>query len=154
MKFMKKVYIFIILALTLSSVSVSAADTAPVLQPSLQFQMIRQEQVNKKNIFARRLALQMSKRQDAINKKTALINKPVTTGGFILIGTSEAERQKYLLSHYATLDFQDWQLWQNTAIASKIDPSFMMCVGFAESTLGNHLKTAYNIGNIGNTDSG
>lgn len=30
----------------------------------------------------------------------------------------------------------------------------MMCIGLAETTLGNRLKTAYNIGNIGNTDSG
>lgn len=30
----------------------------------------------------------------------------------------------------------------------------MICIGLAETTLGNHLKTAYNIGNIGNTDSG
>ena len=26
----------------------------------------------------------------------------------------------------------------------------MICIGLAETTLGNHLKTAYNIGNIGN----
>lgn len=30
----------------------------------------------------------------------------------------------------------------------------MMCIGLAETTLGNRLKTSYNIGNIGNTDSG
>jgi hypothetical protein len=29
-----------------------------------------------------------------------------------------------------------------------------MCVGLAETTLGNYLKTPYNIGNVGNTDSG
>jgi hypothetical protein len=151
---MKKIYIFMAILLTLPTLSVSAADALPVLQPSLQLQMVRQEQVDRKNIFARRLALQASKRQAALGRKAALANKPATTGGFILIGASEAERQKYLLSHYATLDFQDWQLWLNTSLAGKIDPSFMMCVGLAESTLGNHLKTPYNIGNIGNTDSG
>lgn len=45
-------------------------------------------------------------------------------------------------------------MWVDTALDAKIDPSFMMCIGLAETTLGNHLKTAYNIGNIGNTDSG
>lgn len=35
-----------------------------------------------------------------------------------------------------------------------LDPSFVMCIGLSESTLGNRLKTAYNIGNVGNTDSG
>ena len=29
-----------------------------------------------------------------------------------------------------------------------------MCIGLSETTLGNHLKTPYNIGNVGNTDSG
>lgn len=45
-------------------------------------------------------------------------------------------------------------MWVDTALENKIDPSFLMCVGLAETTLGNRLKTAYNIGNIGNTDSG
>lgn len=45
-------------------------------------------------------------------------------------------------------------MWVDSALENKIDPSFLMCVGLAETTLGNHLKTAYNIGNIGNTDSG
>lgn len=73
---------------------------------------------------------------------------------FNLVGKNEVERQKYLLKTYAAPDFQNWQLWVDTALDAKIDPSFMMCVGLAETTLGNHLKTAYNIGNIGNTDSG
>jgi hypothetical protein len=45
-------------------------------------------------------------------------------------------------------------MWVDTAIGANIDPSFLMCVGLSETTLGNHLKTANNIGNIGNTDSG
>jgi len=45
-------------------------------------------------------------------------------------------------------------MWVDTALDAKIDPSFLICVGLAETTLGNHLKTAYNIGNIGNTDDG
>ncbi len=73
---------------------------------------------------------------------------------FNILGSDETERQKYLLSQYATPDFNNWQMWIDTALDAKIDPSFMMCVGLAETTLGNRLKTAYNIGNIGNTDSG
>jgi hypothetical protein len=45
-------------------------------------------------------------------------------------------------------------MWIDTALDAHLDPSFLMCIGLAESTLGNHLKTAYNVGNIGNTDSG
>ena len=73
---------------------------------------------------------------------------------FNLIGKDETERQKYLLKVYATPDFNKWQLWVDIALDADIDPSFMICIGLAETTLGNHLKTPYNIGNIGNTDSG
>lgn len=73
---------------------------------------------------------------------------------FSLKWNSEEDRQRYLLKTYATPDFQDWDMWVDTALENKIDPSFLMCVGLAETTLGNRLKTAYNIGNIGNTDSG
>lgn len=73
---------------------------------------------------------------------------------FNLVGKDETERQKYLLATYATPDFNKWQMWVDTALSANIDPSFMICIGLAETTLGNHLKTPYNIGNIGNTDSG
>jgi murein DD-endopeptidase MepM/ murein hydrolase activator NlpD len=73
---------------------------------------------------------------------------------FIIRGETEKERQEFLLKTYATPDFQSWDMWVDTALEWGIDPSFMMCIGLAETTLGNRLKTAYNIGNIGNTDSG
>jgi len=73
---------------------------------------------------------------------------------FVLHGENESERQKYLLKTYATPDFQSWDMWVDTALSARIDPSFLMCVGLAETTLGNHLKTPYNIGNVWNTDNG
>ncbi len=73
---------------------------------------------------------------------------------FVLKGNTEAERQQYLLSRYATSDFKDWNMWVDTALKANIDPSFLMCIGLSESTLGHHLKTRYNVGNVGNTDSG
>lgn len=69
-------------------------------------------------------------------------------------GESEEDRQKYFLRTYATPDFSDWNIWVDTALDARLDPSFIMCVGLAETTLGNHLKTRYNVGNVGNTDSG
>jgi murein DD-endopeptidase MepM/ murein hydrolase activator NlpD len=78
---------------------------------------------------------------DAYNKK------------FVIKGKTEKARQEYLLTKYATPDFQDWNLWVDAGINARIDPSFLMCVGLAETTLWNHLKTPYNIGNIWNTDS-
>lgn len=73
---------------------------------------------------------------------------------FILRWDTEEERQRFLLKTYATPDFQSWDMWVDTALEWGVDPSFMMCIGLAETTLGNRLKTPYNIGNIGNTDSG
>ncbi len=73
---------------------------------------------------------------------------------FVLKGETEEERQKYLLATYATSAFRNWEMWVDTALDANIDPSFMMCIGLAETTLGNHLKTANNIGNVGNTDNG
>lgn len=73
---------------------------------------------------------------------------------FIIRGETEIDRQKYLLSTYATPDFQNYDLWIDTAVDARIDPSFLLCVGLAETTLGNYLKTPYNIWNVGNTDSG
>ena len=67
---------------------------------------------------------------------------------------NETERQKYFLWQYATTAFNDWKVWTEESLVAKIDPSFMMCVWLAETSLWVHLKTAYNIWNIWNTDSG
>lgn len=73
---------------------------------------------------------------------------------FVIRGETEIERQKYLLEHYAAPSFRDWNTWTEEAVGAKLDPSFLMCIGLAETGLGRNLKTAYNVGNIGNTDSG
>ncbi len=73
---------------------------------------------------------------------------------FRIEGDSEVERQKYLLSTYAVGPFRDWDIWVEESIQAGIDPTFVMCIGLAETSLGKYLKTPYNIGNIGNTDSG
>ena len=73
---------------------------------------------------------------------------------FTIKGNSEIERQKYLIATYAAPSFRDWRMWFDEALAGGIDPSFLMCIGLSESSLGYHLKTAYNVGNIGNTDNG
>lgn len=69
-------------------------------------------------------------------------------------GSTEAERQQKLLNTYASSDFQDRTLWVEESIAESVDPTFVLCVGLAESTLGKNLTTNGNIGNVGNTDSG
>ncbi len=73
---------------------------------------------------------------------------------FNILWATERERQEYLLKTYATPDFQDWNMWIDAGIDARVDPSFLICVWLAETTLGNYLKTSYNIWNVWNTDSG
>lgn len=75
-------------------------------------------------------------------------------GFFHLEWENEAERQQSLLDKYASSDFWDRNVWVEESIAESIDPTFVLCVGLAESTLGKNLTTDGNIGNVGNTDSG
>lgn len=73
---------------------------------------------------------------------------------FKLEGDNEVDRQKYLLTNYATPAFRDWNMWVEESLDGNVDPSFVMCVWLAETGLGRNLKTPFNVGNIGNTDSG
>jgi septal ring factor EnvC (AmiA/AmiB activator) len=73
---------------------------------------------------------------------------------FVIRGETEEERQKYFITTYAAPSFRNRSLWIDEALGAGIDPSFFMCVGLAETSLGYNLKTAYNVWNIGNTDSG
>jgi murein DD-endopeptidase MepM/ murein hydrolase activator NlpD len=73
---------------------------------------------------------------------------------FRIEGENEIERQKYLLNTYAVWPFRDWDIWVEESVAQGIDPTFVMCVGLAETSLGKHLKSAYNVWNVGNNDRG
>lgn len=75
-------------------------------------------------------------------------------GFFYVDGATEAERQTKFLEKYASSDFSDRSIWVRESLPESIDPTFVMCVGFAESSLGKNLTTNGNIGNVGNTDSG
>ncbi len=66
---------------------------------------------------------------------------------------TEIERQQNFLNTYATWDFKNWDIWVEEAIDGQIDPTFLMCLWLAESSLGRNLKTPYNVWNVGNTDS-
>jgi murein DD-endopeptidase MepM/ murein hydrolase activator NlpD len=79
---------------------------------------------------------------------------PEPEGGiFRISGDNEIERQKNLLSKYATSQFQNWDTWVEESIEWGIDPSFVMCIWLAETGLWKSLKTPFNIGNVWNTDS-
>jgi hypothetical protein len=56
------------------------------------------------------------------------------------------------LETYAGGTYQSLALREQAGIDHAIDTSFVICIGFAESTLGNNLTTSNNIGNVGNFD--
>ncbi len=72
---------------------------------------------------------------------------------FSLNWETETERQKDLLSRYASNDFSNWDMWVEESMDANIDPSFAMCIWLAETSLWNKTKTQYNIWNVWNTDS-
>ncbi len=73
---------------------------------------------------------------------------------FYVEGANERERQENMLLKYASSAFQDKTMWIEASIGESIDPTFILCIGMAESSLGKHLTTDGNIGNVGNTDGG
>lgn len=42
----------------------------------------------------------------------------------------------------------------DVGMAYKIDPDMLVCIAWADTRLGQNLKTRWNVGNVGNTDSG
>ncbi len=66
---------------------------------------------------------------------------------------TEVERQKSLLSRYAKWWFSDWNMWVEESLSGDIDPTFVMCIGIAETWLGKYTKTDNNVWNVWNTDS-
>ena len=67
MHFMKKIHILITVLLTVPSIAVSAAESntvlMPTLVPSLQTQMLRQEKINKRNMFTERRSQRLIEKQ-------------------------------------------------------------------------------------------
>jgi murein DD-endopeptidase MepM/ murein hydrolase activator NlpD len=72
---------------------------------------------------------------------------------FKIVWDDEIERQKNFLKTYWVWKFKNWSLWVEEWINSSIDPTFLICVWVAETSLWKHLKTPYNIWNVWNTDS-
>lgn len=57
--------------------------------------------------------------------------------------------RKFAVGSYARIDF-----WNKAVENTNIDRDVIICIGFAESTLGRYLATDNNIGNVGNNDRG
>lgn len=73
---------------------------------------------------------------------------------FYIPGDTEAERQHNLIAKYATPAFNNWEMWSTAATKGGVDASMVMCIGLAETGMGRYVKSPFNVGNVGNNDSG
>jgi murein DD-endopeptidase MepM/ murein hydrolase activator NlpD len=69
-------------------------------------------------------------------------------------GRTVNERSQHFLNSYAKGIYRDRTFWDSVVEGTNIDRDMVICVAFAESTLGNYLSTSNNIGNVGNNDRG
>jgi murein DD-endopeptidase MepM/ murein hydrolase activator NlpD len=75
----------------------------------------------------------------------------VTELAFMSGGTVDERSQNFLAS-YAVGIYKTLTFWDNAVVGTNIDRDMVICVAFAESTLGRYLSTNGNIGNVGNND--
>ncbi len=61
-------------------------------------------------------------------------------------------RADNFLTTYAVGIYREVAFWEDAVKDTNIDRDVVICIGFAESTLGNYLTTSNNIGNVGNND--
>lgn len=61
-------------------------------------------------------------------------------------------RMKEFLSHYDRAP--EYEVRKVVARIYQVYPEVLICIAYADTSLGNFLKTPNNIGNVGNTDSG
>lgn len=81
--------------------------------------------------------------------------RPIDVTNVALIkGDSLDERAQRFLSSYAVGVYKNVAFWDQVVAGTNIDRDMVICIGFAESTLGKFLSTDNNIGNVGNNDRG
>lgn len=72
----------------------------------------------------------------------------------IIKGDSVDQRAQIFLNSYAVGSYRSVDFWDQVVAGTNIDRDMVICIWFAESTLGKFLATDNNIGNVGNNDRG
>ncbi len=81
--------------------------------------------------------------------------RPIDISNLSLIkGDSVDARAQTFLNAYAVGAYRNAAFWDEVVKGTNIDRDMVICIGFAESTLGKFLATDNNIGNVGNNDRG
>lgn len=81
--------------------------------------------------------------------------RPIDISNLSLIkGESLEQRSQTFLNAYAVGVYRDLAFRDQVVAGTNIDRDMVICIWFAESTLGKFLSTNNNIGNVGNNDRG
>ena len=72
----------------------------------------------------------------------------------LMTGETIIDREDQFLKRYGVGVYQQVPFWADVVKDTNIDRDVVICIAFAESTLGHYLSTAGNIGNVGNNDRG
>jgi hypothetical protein len=93
--------------------------------------------------------LQESEDKQVLIKKAYALN---VDGNFVPI--NQGGLDEFLKVNGATFVKEAGDLFRKAGQTYNIKPEVIACIAQADSSLGNALKSSYNIGNVGNTDSG
>ena len=70
----------------------------------------------------------------------------------VMTGDTLAMRESQFLIRYGIGTYRNIAFREDVVKGTNIDKDVAICIAFAESTLGKHLSTSNNIGNVGNND--
>lgn len=69
-----------------------------------------------------------------------------------MTGDTVMDRADAFLMNHGVWIYRELAFWEDAVKGTNIDRDVAICIGFAESTLGQYLTTSNNIGNVGNND--
>ncbi|HMS91394.1 MAG TPA: M23 family metallopeptidase, partial [Candidatus Absconditabacterales bacterium] len=72
----------------------------------------------------------------------------------LMTGETLAKRESQFLMRYGVGIYKQVAFREDVSKGTNIDKDMVICIAFAESTLGRYLSTNANIGNVGNNDRG
>ena len=70
----------------------------------------------------------------------------------LMTGESLLQRETQFLRRYGVGSYKSISFREDVVKGTNIDKDVVVCIAFAESTLGRYLSTSNNIGNVGNND--
>ena len=70
----------------------------------------------------------------------------------LMTGETLIKRESQFLTRYGVGIYKQVAFREDVVKGTNIDKDMVICIAFAESTLGHYLSTAGNIGNVGNND--